>query len=1005
MADDLQILRRYVRALARRERTLLIGQVVLQSLLLAAGLLGLAVIGAAARWDRSVLSFALVLCGGVGAWFTIYWPLARRWGPSGDPLAQARTVEGLDASLRGRLITAVERVDGPRGAESPELVALVARRAAAAVERLAVDTVHPARRVTRLAGSVAVVWFLVGLSTAFVPGGARGLLHWWTAGSRAEAAVADRIAASPEHFARVGDLVLRYTYPAYTGLDPREIPNSTGDVSGPPGTVVEVTARTGDPVQAAGLVAYDERLEATLADEGRQVTGRFSIGAEEGRYHLLLYRGAEPERSRDFTIAVEQDLPPDVTLDGPDLLEIPVDGSIGLQWRARDDYGVSRVVLQVDGRALDTPFFVADRRQAEAFGHHVTSPRRLGLQPGDEVELAIAAWDNDTVSGSKAGLSRPVRLVVLGARGVDSRIAMREAELIEVLVPILAAHLTDPWPAGDTSDAMARWGSVVSRRYEPLHEAVERLWRGMASDTHDTAVISRVVDTGGQLVRYTQVAFTPGSHERPDEDAWTAASELRDEAILAIEDALLFLTRMQESRALRELADQAENLARAANDIDAMLDAEQPDVHGILAQLDHLERMLARVLQEAARVSDGGLREFVNQRASELQRLMDEVRAAVAQGQLERARELMSRLQRQVQELAQGIRDELDRRVRAGDEAGQAVQELKKELKALEEQQRELHAEVSKIREQDDRSDRGQAQKVWARLEKLADEAVAGGTAYRDAIDVDGDDDLARWRFNERQRAEGALRFTQDLREAIALRDVRGAAAAALDADAGWLYTERAAEGRRAHGGNEPSSSELSAIRSRIAQIEELLEQLDEGAHSVDPNTRRQAQALQQRQIDLEQRMRQVTEQARKVAQQLPVRPQGMDEALKEAGQRMQHAADDLGRGRPMQAEGSQAMAADRLREAQEALDRALQQMRQQQQQMGRGGRGDPQQSGDSEGEGRNREPFDPMEIPGREEFQTPEAYRRALLEGMEGDVPEEYRSLKKRYYEELVHQ
>ena len=45
------------------------------------------------------------------------------------------------------------------------------------------------------------------------------------------------------------------------------------------------------------------------------------------------------------------------------------------------------------------------------------------------------------------------------------------------------------------------------------------------------------------------------------------------------------------------------------------------------------------------------------------------------------------------------------------------------------------------------------------------------------------------------------------------------------------------------------------------------------------------------------------------------------------------------------------------------------------------------------------------MEIPGREEFRTPEAYRRALLEGMEGDVPEEYRALKKRYYEELVHQ
>jgi hypothetical protein len=45
------------------------------------------------------------------------------------------------------------------------------------------------------------------------------------------------------------------------------------------------------------------------------------------------------------------------------------------------------------------------------------------------------------------------------------------------------------------------------------------------------------------------------------------------------------------------------------------------------------------------------------------------------------------------------------------------------------------------------------------------------------------------------------------------------------------------------------------------------------------------------------------------------------------------------------------------------------------------------------------------VELPSPEEFRTPEEYRQALLEGMEGDVPEEYRALKKRYYEELVSQ
>ena len=45
------------------------------------------------------------------------------------------------------------------------------------------------------------------------------------------------------------------------------------------------------------------------------------------------------------------------------------------------------------------------------------------------------------------------------------------------------------------------------------------------------------------------------------------------------------------------------------------------------------------------------------------------------------------------------------------------------------------------------------------------------------------------------------------------------------------------------------------------------------------------------------------------------------------------------------------------------------------------------------------------LEIPAPEAFETPEQYRRQLLEGMEGDVPDEFEALKRRYYEELVRQ
>ena len=60
----------------------------------------------------------------------------------------------------------------------------------------------------------------------------------------------------------------------------------------------------------------------------------------------------------------------------------------------------------------------------------------------------------------------------------------------------------------------------------------------------------------------------------------------------------------------------------------------------------------------------------------------------------------------------------------------------------------------------------------------------------------------------------------------------------------------------------------------------------------------------------------------------------------------------------------------------------------------------------ESEGSGgAERAASEQIRIPSPELFRTPEQYRRELIQGMEGEVPDEYRALKKRYYEELVNQ
>ena len=90
------------------------------------------------------------------------------------------------------------------------------------------------------------------------------------------------------------------------------------------------------------------------------------------------------------------------------------------------------------------------------------------------------------------------------------------------------------------------------------------------------------------------------------------------------------------------------------------------------------------------------------------------------------------------------------------------------------------------------------------------------------------------------------------------------------------------------------------------------------------------------------------------------------------------------------------------VRETKEHLQQAMQDQQQMQQAM-------RQMQGEKSGadgeDMTNQAPQNQPEIPSPELFKTPEAYREALLEGMAGDVPEEFRTLKDRFYEDLVRQ
>jgi hypothetical protein len=683
-----------------------------------------------------------------------------------------------------------------------------------------------------------------------------------------------------------------------------------------------------------------------------------------------------------------------------DLLEVAVDEPIRIGWRARDDYGIARVVLEFDGREQIPALLVPRERRAEVWGTLAARPFQLGLQPGDRVHLRVVAWDNDTYSGSKPGASRAVEVVVLGARGLDKRAAERQEALRDLMLDVLADHLEEPWPVSDTVGGLVTWGAELARRYDPLDDAIEEYWGGVVAASMEGDVVRRVTRTGRELIRYTQVAFTPGSPERPGGQELAITSELRDKAIVALEDGILALDRSMEMRALRELSEDVRELATAAENLREMMEGD-PDVQEMLARLDRLERQLAQMMESAARLNEGGLKEFVNQRQGELQSLIDEIREAIAEGRLDDARELMEQLTRQIQQLSEGIQDNLEQMMQSESDAMAQDEDFRQQLEELEEKQLALQEEVRQLRQQGDAGSAERAEQVWEEIERRAERLAERGRDYGEGLEKAGR------AFHEQEVASGASDQLEHLRESASARDLNGVQQTIPRAQLDWRRAETRHQMEESRAGGKlsgPGEREIWQIQRELQELEELVESLEQLSAGLDPETQEQVREQRQQQQQLEEELRGARQQARELQQGFPVRPEGLQEGLRDAGEQMEQASDDLGRARPMQAEGAQEMAAQGIRDAREALERAMEQARQQAMQLSQGS---PQKNGgrpDDDGD-EGLDSRAEVEIPSPEEFRTPEEYRRALLEGMQGDVPEEYRALKKRYYEELVHQ
>jgi len=198
---------------------------------------------------------------------------------------------------------------------------------------------------------------------------------------------------------------LDYTYPSYTGLEPRKIEDG-GDIAVLKGTDVKLTI-TPTMASKGGRVVLGEKESVPLAVNADGTLSANFTAAHDGFYRIELDapNGERLTASPQYTVDLLSDLAPTVKLSKPgrDTDATPVE-EFFVEARADDDYAVKnlQLVYQINGGPEKViSLFGGARPSSEVTAGHTFFMEELGVKAGDSVSYFARATDNDAINGAK----------------------------------------------------------------------------------------------------------------------------------------------------------------------------------------------------------------------------------------------------------------------------------------------------------------------------------------------------------------------------------------------------------------------------------------------------------------------------------------------------------------------------------------------------------------------------------------------------------------------------
>ena len=607
------------------------------------------------------------------------------------------------------------------------------------------------------------------------------------------------------------DVVL--TYPEYTRLPPKRI-EDTRRVSAVEGTRLDFNLQLNKPVKTARLVARGEGAETLelKVDSTRAVASLEGFTPAKSATYELRLVDAEDRANKvaaAFVVDVQPNRAPEIRLALPRgdirpsaLEEVTFDGTV---W---DDFGVPAYGIGYSLAGGETTFVELGRdaaaRERRMFGH-LLSLEGLGAKPDDLVSWF--AWAEDI--------------------GPDGKVRRTTGDLFFGEVRPFDEIFRERQNQGGEDEGQQ--GGQRGRRLAELQkQIISATWKlrrdgerpGYAADT------KVVLDSQRQAL--AQAGEAAEEARGPREQAlWRAVTQEMEKAITALEAA-----------------------GKPAA-LDQALSAEQAAYQGLLRMQARETAVTRRGRQGGGGGGQGNQRQIDQLELQQSENRYETQRVARAPQNQERREQLavMNRLQ-ELARRQQDITDRLKELQTALQEARTETQreEIRKRLKRLEEEQRQLLADADEVRQRMERAEnqagmsqqRQQLDQTREDIQRAADAAAEGSVSQAVASGTRAQRQLQEMR--DEMRKQNAGEFAEELREMrTEARDL-----AQRQEQAGRKLDELAAGGqpkRKALGDTgerQQLAEELAAQKERLNRLVDRATRLSEQAESTEPLLSRQ---------------------------------------------------------------------------------------------------------------------------------------------------------------------